>query len=146
MLELKKRLAIIALGIITLWPGLHFGLYQGFGIDPWKLFGWAMYTKPQEVQQLGVFELRDGPAARPGGRLREVPLNAGPIAAEVERLGVLRSSLGALQPMDSLGEMILAEQPDLPGVQIRVRRWGLSCSSGYIEVLGEDVYEYRWLK
>ena len=85
MLELKKRLAIIALGIITLWPGLHFGLYQGFGIDPWKLFGWAMYTKPQEVQQLGVFELRDGPAARPGGRLREVPLDAGPVAAAVAR-------------------------------------------------------------
>jgi hypothetical protein len=45
--------------------------------------------------------------------------------------------------MDSLGELILAERPDLPGVQIRVRRWGLSCASGYIEVLGEDVYEYR---
>ena len=38
------RAALVA---FTVWPAVHIGLVKAYGITPWKLAGWGMYSAPQ---------------------------------------------------------------------------------------------------
>lgn len=43
---MKKRGVQIFLVLFAFWPMLQFGAVVQYGVDPWKLFGWAMYSVP----------------------------------------------------------------------------------------------------
>lgn len=43
---MKRRLVQIFLLLFALWPIFQFGAVVRYGVDPWKLFGWAMYCVP----------------------------------------------------------------------------------------------------
>lgn len=49
---MKKRLIQIFLVLFAVWPILQFGAVVRYGVDPWKLFGWAMYCVPGSMKTL----------------------------------------------------------------------------------------------
>ncbi len=48
----KRRVASLFLIAFALWPALHYGLVVQYGVDPWKLVGWAMYSAPGPMKSL----------------------------------------------------------------------------------------------
>ena len=134
--QMRRRLVVTILLIVAIWPAIHFGLYQFYAIDPWKLCGWAMYTRPRSTFQLGVFEVRDE-------KLFPIDTSEAPYASEVKRLGRWRGVIGKLQSMDSLGEMLLTERSDLDHVRILVRRIGFNCSTAMLDSYEDSFYDYR---
>ena len=45
-----SRLFTVILEAVALWPLVHFGLTRSLDTNPWKLFGFAMYCTPYDVQ------------------------------------------------------------------------------------------------
>lgn len=131
----KRRLAVAALVVLGVWPAIHFGLYRQYAIEPWKLCGWAMYARPRSTQQVALMELHDG-------HLRPIHQISAPAREELARLSARRGALGALQPMDSLGAMLLEERPTGDGVRIVVRNIAFDCRSGRLDAIDDATYDY----
>ena len=58
---MKRRLVAAGLLLFALWPPLHFALVRRYDVDPWKLFGFAMYSVPgtmRTVRIVGIDEAR----------------------------------------------------------------------------------------
>jgi len=51
----KKRLVLVLLGIVLLWPLVHRALVAEYGLNPWKFFGFAMYCVPVVEPQVRLF-------------------------------------------------------------------------------------------
>ena len=58
-LELKRRLTAFFILAFALWPAVHYGLVLRFDVDPWKLFGWAMYSVPGSMKTVRLAALTD---------------------------------------------------------------------------------------
>lgn len=126
MLRRKERAALAALVVLALWPAVHHALYRIARIDPWKLCGFAMYSRPHAAHQLALWGLGDGTA-------RELTVDTPALAAVVERVGRRRGALGALQPVDPIGRAALEAHPELDAVRIIVRRIAFDCRSARID-------------
>jgi hypothetical protein len=50
----KKRLVLVLLALVALWPLVHRGLVARYGLNPWKFFGFAMYCVPSLAPQFRV--------------------------------------------------------------------------------------------
>lgn len=133
--EAKRRLAVLVLALLALWPAVHFGLYQRYGIESWKLCGWAMYARPRGTQQVALMELAEG-GVRPIHEISDVARD------ELTRLSARRGVLGELQPMDSLAKMLLAERPTAEGIRIVVRQIRFDCDSARIDDVDDDSVDY----
>jgi hypothetical protein len=116
-----RRNALVALlAFVALWPLVHRGLVALYGIDPWKLSGFAMYSTPSlPVVAVAVTAGRDGP----------VPIDESSLPAWVrsglERFRVERLALGTLREPDREARAILAARPDLSSVGILVQKSAL---------------------
>ena len=60
----QKRLGIIIRWIIAIiliafaiWPWIQYGLVRAYGVDPWKLMGFAMYCIPGPMKTVRVYEV-----------------------------------------------------------------------------------------
>ncbi|REJ65510.1 MAG: hypothetical protein DWQ31_17915 [Planctomycetota bacterium] len=51
----KQSIAIAMLLALAIWPLIHFGLVQRFGISPWKFGGFAMYCTPNPLLEITIF-------------------------------------------------------------------------------------------
>lgn len=49
----KSTVLGVALVALTLWPLVHIGLVRRYGLSPWKLAGWGMYSAPRS-RSLGM--------------------------------------------------------------------------------------------
>ncbi len=113
---MKRAIVRAFLVFFAAWPLVHAGLSARYGIDPWKLAGFGMYSVPGAMKTVrvmrvasdGSFELLDYQRYSNGQR------------AIVDKLRELRRSLGALQPLDGAAAALLALHPDWEGVVISV--------------------------
>jgi hypothetical protein len=112
----KRRLVGLFLVAFALWPAVQHGLVRVYDVDPWRLFGWAMYTVPGPMKTLRVVEIsRDGRfAALDFRRYDEAD------RAAVERFRIRRQSLGRLAGGDALARELLERHPDWEGVALPV--------------------------
>lgn len=131
----KKRLLGAILALVSLWPLSHFALYHAAGIDPWKLFGWAMYARPRNHIQITALALRGGephPLHPPSPRQREV----------FARVNARRAAFGELAGVDALAEVLLEENPEVDALRIRVRTTDFDPQSGYFNRERTDDFDY----
>jgi len=135
MLAAKKWTGLALLAAVAVWPAVHYGLYRAYGIDPWKLCGFAMYTRPHAAHRLEVLQVRDGQATP----LRVV---SPALAAEADRLGRRRGALGELGSPDRLGRLILAELPDVGHVRLVLHRVDFDCRSTRLDLVEARTYDY----
>ena len=59
-LETKKRIVLVWLMIMAVWPLVHRGLVVTYDISPWRFFGWAMYCVPKLDMRLDINHIHDG--------------------------------------------------------------------------------------
>ncbi len=113
---MKRWLAAGFLIAFGLWPAVQHGLSLRYGVDPWKLAGWAMYSVPAPrvtVRIAGV---------RPDGsrRLLDYRRYRADEQLVVDRFRNRRQSLGRLEPAGRLARDFLALHPEWSEIEVRV--------------------------
>ena len=113
-LAAKRRILVVLLGLFALWPIVHGELVARYHINPWRLFGWAMYCVPTYEPQVRFF-------GKSGDRSGEISLPPSP-RVEVERIRFVRQrgQLGEWASGDLLASEIFAAYPDLDELVIAV--------------------------
>ena len=115
----KARIVGSALVLIALWPIAHRQLVTRFDVNPWKLYGFAMYCTPHYV----VVDIVD----RSGGEPRRLEPEAFPprLRHAHERFSARRSTLGVLHAPDELASTVLETLPEVHAFSVAVRIFSL---------------------
>lgn len=121
----RRRAAMVGVVIaVALWPVVHLALVARADIDPWELFGWAMYARPEARVQVGVEVERAGV---------RTPLRAmGSLRRQVERYARDRSALGRLAPADALLTAVFASDASIDAIEIVLRHVELDPDSAML--------------
>ena len=115
----KARLVGSLLLAIALWPIAHRQLVVHQDVNPWKLFGFAMYCTPHDV----VVDLVDRSGAAPQ-RLDPAAFPA-PLRESYQRFAARRAVLGRFVAPDALARDAFAALPELRGLTIAVSVFSL---------------------
>jgi hypothetical protein len=121
----KRRVVVVFLVAFAIWPALHRLLVAAYDANPWKLAGWAMYSRPHFPSQLALGLLEEG-------RVRPVELVAWERVLADEFLERY-FSVGRLTSPDTLVQALLARFPDAEGVVVELRTPFLDPSSALLE-------------
>lgn len=125
----KKRLLAGGFAGLILWPWVHIALVLIFGVSPWKLYGWGMYSTPQFEPAVQLIELRNGKSV---GLIEQTNLPE-ELRMKIRRFQFRRMALGRLAPPDPLASDILAALPRLSGIAVVVRERKLNPRTALIE-------------
>ncbi len=126
-----KRTAIVALlAAVALWPLAHRALVARYGIDPWKLGGFAMYATPN----LPVLVAAVGTIASGGTIMIDEATLPVWVRRDLDRFRVERAALGTLRDPEDVGRMLLAARPDVASVGILIQRTTLDPATATIRV------------
>jgi hypothetical protein len=111
---------------VGLWPLAHRCLVASYGIDPWKLGGFAMYTT-YSTSLTALFEVT------PSGFTL---VNEAKLPVEGQRafadFRAQRSALGTLRSPDDAVRAIYSQRPDLENLLVVVQRMWLDPEDGHI--------------
>lgn len=113
--EGKKRLLKVMLVLFAIWPVVHGFLVERYVINPWRLFGWAMYCVPTYEPQVRFFGFSDGKSG-------EIVFPSDHPQAEIERIRYIRArgQIGELASPDVLAAELFEIYPKLDGLAIDV--------------------------
>ena len=137
--RLKKAIVIGLLVVITLWPAAHHVIVRRYGLNPWKWFGWSMYTVPPK--QLQVRPLS-------GATGRQLPFNA--LSAEQQRdlmasynaFGDRHNELGRWVRPDEFARALFDCYPDEDHIDLVVQRFGLDRETAMYQRVEEYTFTY----
>ena len=122
--EARQKAMVGILLAVFLWPVVHLGLVARAGIDPWELFGWAMYSRPAARVQVAVDVERAG---------RLVPLRAmGEMRRRVGDYARGRTALGRFARPDDLLTAIFESDPSIEAVELVLRDVSLDLDSALL--------------
>jgi hypothetical protein len=113
----KRAIVVGIVAWAALWPFAHRALVGAFGVNPWKLGGWAMYTTATPP----VLALVLVPAEGKLTALAESELAPGERAA-LRRFRAERHALGLLREPDDVARAVFAERPELRFVTVQVQQ------------------------
>jgi hypothetical protein len=109
----KRRIVVAGLVLFALWPAVHRALVAAFDVNPWKLGGWAMYTRPHFPPELRLYVLR-------GDGEREIARLTPWERTLADELAERRYTIGELASPDALARALL-ERTRGDGVAIELR-------------------------
>ena len=136
---MKRRLVCAFLVAFAIWPALQHALVRVYGIDPWRLCAWGMYSSPGPMKTIRVVALRD--EAGPEILDREA------YPPEVERLVTIyrwrKQALGDLASADSLAQALLAMHTDWDGVALPMVTLALDPESARTHVVLTNTTVWR---
>ncbi len=116
-MSLRQKTAAIALLLIafTLWPIVHHVVAKRYFVNPWRLFGWAMYCVPIYRPRVRFFTTQ-------GGQRLEIayPRASRDDALTYERFLAHRAQLGMLVEPDDLGQAFFRRYPELDQVTVHI--------------------------
>jgi hypothetical protein len=117
----KRRVVGVFLLCFAFWPLCQHALVRVYGVDPWKLFGWAMYSVPGPMKTVRVV-LVDA-----DGELRRLDLRhyTPEEQALVDRFRERRRALGRLASSEPLARGIFELHPEASGVFVPVLTFAL---------------------
>lgn len=113
----KQKTAAVAVLLVafTLWPIVHHAVAKSYFVNPWRLFGWAMYCVPIYQPKLRFFTTRDDQ------RLEiAYPRVSRDNALSYDRFLAHRAQLGMLVEPDALGETFFRQYPQLDRVTVHL--------------------------
>lgn len=113
----RQKTVAVALLLIafTLWPIAHYVVAKHYFVNPWRLFGWAMYCVPIYQPQVRFFTIRDGQQLEIA-----YPRVSRDHARAHDRFLAHRAHLGKLVEPDELGQAFFRQYPDLDQVTVHV--------------------------
>ena len=121
---MRSRMMAGLVALTLLWPLVHLGLVASARIDPWELFGWAMYSKPAARLAVRVEVERDGAL---------MPLRAmGEMRLRVKSFARDRTALGTFASPDELLSSIFASDKSVEAVVITLQEVQLDRESTYL--------------
>jgi len=116
--------------VVALWPFAHAALVARYRIDPWELFGWAMYALPAARVQIGVETIRGDEVEplRAMGELRE----------RIQRFARRRTALGELASTEPLAHELFAADPSIDALIVLTREFELDHESSLLVTRDEQ--------
>ena len=134
---MKRRFVVALVAVVFVWPLIHRVLVAQYGINPWKLGAWAMYTTP--VPPVVVVTL-----APSGGKPAVLDERTLPVwtRQRLARFRAQRHALGTLRRPDDVGQAILAARPDLAWAVVLVETLRLDPRTALM-VSSLDRYTYE---
>ncbi len=115
--NLRRKTSVIGLllAAFAIWPLLHHVVAKRYFVNPWRLFGWAMYCVPVYQPQVRFFTTRDG-------QLLEIayPRVSSDNALAYDRFLRQRPQLGTLAEPGALGRVFFRQYPQLDQVTVQV--------------------------
>ena len=132
----KRNVAVSLLLFALLSPFAQRTLVARFGMDPWKLAGFAMYAAPSLPVLVAVFVPLDGRLV-----LVDEATLPDPVRARLDRFRVERLALGRLREPEDVARALLAARPDASGIMIVVQRTDLDRRSARM-VSADEVFSY----
>ena len=124
---MKRRVVGVFLIAFALWPLIHRDLVRRYDVDPWKLFGFAMYSVPGPMKTVRVFPMSQ--AGR--GQMLDFERYAPAEQRSVDRFRQRRRALGRLASMEPLGQRMLELHPDWEGATVAVVTLALTISENH---------------
>jgi hypothetical protein len=117
--------------LVALWPAVHLALVARAGVDPWELFGWAMYSQTPARVQVRVDVERAGVVE---------PLRAmGMLRRQVEGFARSRTTLGRLASPDELLATVFTSDASIEAVELVLRDVKLDHESAMLVANDERV-------
>lgn len=113
---MKRRVVAVLLVAFAIWPLFQHVLVRTHGVDPWKLFGWAMYCVPGAMRTVRVV-LIDAGGTR---RLLDYRAYTPEEQRLVDRFRSRHQALGLLASPEPLARGMLALHPEAEGVYLPV--------------------------
>jgi hypothetical protein len=135
----KRRALGVFLLLFALWPLGHFALARRYEIDPWKLFGWAMYCAPGPMKTVRVVGLGPQRELRRFDMRRYTPEERALVDGFRER----RRALGRLARPEALARGMLALHPELEGVVVAVFALELDRETARLRSTAEQSTHWR---
>ncbi len=133
----KTSVVAGALAALTVWPLVHIGLVERFGVSPWKLAGWGMYSAPRS-RSLGM-EVFGRPQA--GGALVHFTDPPPAVRDEAGRYLERHRWLRRLVRPDTFAAAVAAAHPEWNEVKIAVFEPDLARATGMV-VMTVVVHHY----
>ncbi len=135
----KTTVVGTALVLLTLWPLVHIGLVKRYGISPWKLAGWGMYSAPRS-RSLGM-EVFGAPSA--GGPLEQLTAPAPAVRDEAGRYLERHRWLRRLVRPTALAAAVAAAHPEWREVKVVVFEPDLVPATGMVVM---DILVHRYVR
>ncbi|MCH8152888.1 MAG: hypothetical protein IH830_11020 [Planctomycetes bacterium] len=142
MYRTKQKTVLLAVAFLTIWPMAHHVIVRTLDLNPWKWFGWSMYTVPPQRVRAFAFSLDDQ-------RLLDLSRLS---RREAQRLmqayndfSSLRLEFGPRVEPDGFARALLAAFPEVTGVSIYIQRLGVDRASATVveQSLTDPPYTYR---
>lgn len=139
--ERKRSLVLSVVVFFAIWPLVHHAAVRTLDLNPWKWFGWAMYTTPPRMIRLRAVDLMGRP-------LRWNELSGAQRAAAdtaYVRFHGRRRELGPWAPPDAYARTLFAVFPEIEGVRIHVEERRVDRGSAALEVhrVSDPPYVYH---
>jgi len=132
--QFKKRIVLAILIVLLLWAPVHRWLVHTYDIDPWHLFGWAMYCRPDLGLEIRMVPLR--------GEHPEPQQFSTSIRRKQLDYGLRRMAYGSLVSPEDLARFVLSELDGYDGIAIRIEKRFLDPASARIHA-HHDIFRYR---
>ena len=114
---MKRRILGVGLVVFAIWPLVQYALVVRYDVDPWKLFGWAMYCVPGPMKTVRIYEIDDRQELF---RLLDFQSYTPEEQRVVDSFRERRRALGRLASADALGRAFLEMHPDFEGIEVAV--------------------------
>ena len=125
----------LAIGLLMVWPLLHFGLVRAYDMNPWKLGGLAMYTAPPESYGVDIYGYATGDRVNVSLSRTDNAL----FGEFVHRSRVL----GRLVSPRQLAEQLLSGNSELDAVVVECDRFALRSRDDHIGLVRTSYVLHR---
>ena len=110
----KRRIVQVLLVLFMVWPLVHVQVVETYDVNPWRLFGWAMYCVPTYEPSVRVFGWVDDGSG-------ELVLPPDPrVQMELELFIRQRGQVGDLASAEVLAAELFRVYPRLEGLTVAV--------------------------
>lgn len=136
--DAKRRIVIVFLTVIAVWPLVHHVLVRTTELGPWKGAAWSMYCVPGRAIRIAIVSQKDD-RPLPLGALADLP----PVFQLAHREFVeRRKAIGGWAEPDDLARAVFALFREEDAITIMVEQAGVERASAKLVAERSDRYLY----
>ena len=136
---MKRQLLGIFLILFTVWPLVQFGLVRHYGVNPWKLMGFAMYSAPGPMDTIRLVRI-DAQGSNHGMNFQAYSPEE---QNAVDLFRNKRINLGKLHTPDRLADALFEIHPDAAGFVVVVLSLRLNPSTATLDPSADSLVYWR---
>ncbi len=110
----RRRVLLVFLAALSVWPLAHHGLVRAFDMDAWRLLGFSMYAVPKPLVKVQAVEMSWAPEVPDAQRVLPEPVKRA-FDRQLWKLRNGRQTLGLLYPWQTRFVRMFAVLPEEVG-------------------------------